>query len=369
MVIDTNGNVGIGTTSLSQMLSVGASNQFTVTSAGLVTAPYFISGGLVMSSINGLYYGIAAAGGYRFGTLTAGGAEPLSLQSGDGATYTGGYIQFKTDGTEKVRIDTNGNVGIGTTGPGVKLEIDSDNSVVGQLVLKSTAVSNSYPMFAFQNSSGANLGLFDSYGRMYLNAGQLSWLNPATIDTALGVSARISVVPAAIFAGANGQSVPVLQIKNYLQTTNASISDSGAAYFAGNVGIGTTTPTAYLHLKAGTATAGTTPLKFTSGVVNTTAEVGAMEYNGTNLSFVPTGTLRENIHTGGRGNITLTAGTTTTVTDATAKTTSTIMLTPTNLAATVATLRTFVATKNNGTFVLTTVGALGTETMDYLITN
>ena len=48
----------------------------------------------------------------------------------------------------------------------------------------------------------------------------------------------------------------------------------------GNVGIGTTSPTAVLHLKAGTATAGTAPLKFTSGVLQTVAEAGAVEYDG-----------------------------------------------------------------------------------------
>src|SRR3990167_2096060 len=51
----------------------------------------------------------------------------------------------------------------------------------------------------------------------------------------------------------------------------------------GNVGIGTTTPTAVLHLKAGTATANTAPLKFTSGTSLTTPEIGAVEYNGTDL--------------------------------------------------------------------------------------
>lgn len=47
------------------------------------------------------------------------------------------------------------------------------------------------------------------------------------------------------------------------------------------IGSATTTPTAYLHLAAGTATASTAPLKLTSGTINTTAEAGAIEYNGT----------------------------------------------------------------------------------------
>ena len=46
----------------------------------------------------------------------------------------------------------------------------------------------------------------------------------------------------------------------------------------GNIGFGLTSPTAVLHLKAGTATASTAPLKFTSGTLNTTAEAGAVEF-------------------------------------------------------------------------------------------
>jgi len=46
----------------------------------------------------------------------------------------------------------------------------------------------------------------------------------------------------------------------------------------GNIGIGNITPTALLHIKAGTATANTAPLKLTSGTLNTTAEVGAVEF-------------------------------------------------------------------------------------------
>lgn len=63
----------------------------------------------------------------------------------------------------------------------------------------------------------------------------------------------------------------------------------------GNFGIGTTTPTAVLNLKAGTTAASSAPLKFTSGANLTTAEAGAMEYNGTNLFFTRAGTVRENV--------------------------------------------------------------------------
>lgn len=49
----------------------------------------------------------------------------------------------------------------------------------------------------------------------------------------------------------------------------------------------TTAPTALLMLAAGTATANTAPLKFTSGTSLTAAEAGAMEYDGTDLFFTP----------------------------------------------------------------------------------
>jgi lysophospholipase L1-like esterase len=58
---------------------------------------------------------------------------------------------------------------------------------------------------------------------------------------------------------------------------------TGVANFENKLYIGsqTTAPTARLHLAAGTATADTAPLKFTSGTNLTTPEAGAVEYDGT----------------------------------------------------------------------------------------
>lgn len=65
-------------------------------------------------------------------------------------------------------------------------------------------------------------------------------------------------------------------------------------YLAGSIGIGAA-PTARLLLPAGAAGASAAPLKFTSGTVQGTPETGAMEYDGTNLTFVRTGTDRETV--------------------------------------------------------------------------
>lgn len=74
-------------------------------------------------------------------------------------------------------------------------------------------------------------------------------------------------------------------------TTRCTISGAGL----------TTWSSAYHVLAAGTASAATAPLKYTSGTNLTTAETGAMEYNGTNLFFTRTGTTRESVWVGNDG--------------------------------------------------------------------
>lgn len=64
----------------------------------------------------------------------------------------------------------------------------------------------------------------------------------------------------------------------------------------GIAGIGVTSPTATLHLRAGTATTNTAPLKFNTGTLLTAAEAGAMEFLTDGLFFTrTTGAIRENI--------------------------------------------------------------------------
>lgn len=67
---------------------------------------------------------------------------------------------------------------------------------------------------------------------------------------------------------------------------------TGQHVFNANTGMGVASPTSVLHLKAGTATASTAPLKLTSGTNLTTAEAGAVEYDGSLLYMTPTGTAR-----------------------------------------------------------------------------
>ena len=101
--------------------------------------------------------------------------------------------------------------------------------------------------------------------------------------------------------GAESTTGKGLIIKAFAGQTPALLelhNSSGVAMSAfdvtGKLGIGTATPTAILHLKAGTATANTAPLKFTSGTSLTTAEAGAVEFTTDDFfATITTGTARK----------------------------------------------------------------------------
>jgi hypothetical protein len=346
------GNVDLGAHNITATTFIGALtgtasgnqplNTILTSLAGLSNA----SGVLTNNGSGGLSWGAGGGGGMAIG-------GSITSATAGSVLFAGASGVLAQDNSNLFYDYINHRLGIGTTAPGYALQVNvTANTNAGIMLLPKDGWDTGRNVSLFMGA--ANHGITSSYSGNDLWQGYngLSFLNAAGTTLALGTDA---------FGGTGNVGIGG-NITNLTTFAGASVIIKN-----GNVCIGLTSPTAYLNIKAGTATAGTAPIKLTSGVLNTTAETGALEYNGTNLSFVPTGTLRENIHTGGRGNKTLTAGTSTTVTDATAKTTSTIILSPTSLA--VIALSPYVSTKNNGSFVITTLTALGTETLDYLIIN
>lgn len=72
-------------------------------------------------------------------------------------------------------------------------------------------------------------------------------------------------------------------------TANVVFNTDGTTMFNQKVGIGIT-PTAYVHIKAGTTTIA--PLRFTSGTDLSSPVAGAWYYNGTRLGFSPSTTIK-----------------------------------------------------------------------------
>jgi hypothetical protein len=174
------------------------------------------------------------------------------------------------DGNAILTVDTtNDRVGIGTTGPTEILDITK--SVAGQLnaLIKNTDTGATSLASWKLGNSGSNIATLQMYGTGFTTAGAGFQDGTHFFSNGAGGFSIESRTDAA-----NGE------IRFYVgagQTERMRIETNG------NVGIGLTGPTAVLHLKAGTATASTAPLKLTSGTVNTTPEAGAIEFDGTNL--------------------------------------------------------------------------------------
>lgn len=161
LTILSNGNVGIGTTSPSYKLDVNDTVRLENAVIGDIGhgATYC---GFIHSSISG-------ANKYAL------------LQNDEGETYlncaTGKNLNFRIENSTKMQLNSNGNIGIGTTSPGSKLDVNGDiKTNSGFQVGNSTRLYKDYLDFnyngAFHNWGSVRWGCGNfqsgSYGRLYL---------------------------------------------------------------------------------------------------------------------------------------------------------------------------------------------------------
>jgi hypothetical protein len=195
MRIDTSGNVGIGTDSPSEKLSVHSA--IGIRGSNFAGLSYFGSS----VNLTGVYTGLDSGGGYAINVRDA------------------GYQAFSTSNTERMRIDSSGNVGIGTSTLNGTLLVISQNG-------------NAAPSSSGNMDTGSFLGTVGT-GSPALNIGHDAdgtWYNSAYFNNA-----------------------GVARIHRWLTGGTERMRITSA----GNVGIGTAAPSEKLHVDGNVTITGT----------------------------------------------------------------------------------------------------------------
>ena len=168
------------------------------------------------------------------------------------------------------------NVGIGYRAlAGITTSTATFNTVVGVEGMFNLSTGNHNTALGYRagyNITTATDGVFLGYNAGAYETGS----NKLFIDNQLRTNEATARYSAMIYGEFNST---LLSQKLYLNS-KVSINPTGSLV----------SPTAYLHLGAGTATANTAPLKFTSGTLLTVPELGTIEYydDGTNSHFYGT---------------------------------------------------------------------------------
>ena len=255
-------------------------------------------------------------------------------------TYSTFPLVFYTDSIEAMRVTATGRLGIGTTSPATLLDVNGTATATtfsgaGQFSTLSAFSTVSGTGFSTYLASPPAIGgttastvrgttitattafsgpLNGTVGATTPSTGAFTTLSASSTVSGTGFSTYLASPPAiggttastvrgttitatTAFSGPlNGTVGATTPSTGAFTTLSASSTVSGtgfSTYLASPPAIGGTaaaagtftTVTGRLTPSAGTATAGTAPLKFASGTNLTTAEAGAMEYDGENLYF------------------------------------------------------------------------------------
>ena len=202
LVADSSGNIGIGTSGPQEKLHLIGKARIDDTDTIAIS---------LKDNGSGNFYGFIGRGTDEALYINGGGTTP--------------ELSLRTVGTERLRIDSSGNVGIGTTSPGTKLDV-SGNAIIG-----ATGGGAEGGQITFRDSSGSSRGVVDISGtdafRMF----------STTADQEFVIGSF----------GSNGN------IDFYTNNQQRMHINS-----SGNVGIGTSSPQEKLHVREGDIVIGQT---------------------------------------------------------------------------------------------------------------
>jgi len=249
-VVDPDGNVGIGTTSPNNKLSVEVNTSDSSDSVAGFFRNSIASGQVRLQlSIEDDVSTTGNSGMQIFHTTGTAGlanyeARPLTFWTGTSAGSA----------SQRMKIDTNGNVGIGTTDPDAPLHIAVPESVGGREnfmritmdgdadtkwgVVNNTAVNGVFvpSFFGFRNDTTARAsqvlqGYVSTASDLFSNEGVVSIQGVKTSSTSDPINGSLSAV----------QNKNIFSVYNFTSPLFTVAAD-------GNVGIGTTSPARKLHV-------------------------------------------------------------------------------------------------------------------------
>lgn len=248
MFVDATGNVGIGGATASALLTIGTNLGVTANLASY--RPQGADSGIDNYNLYLNQFVTSAQTGNSFGLKSISAAANAA-----GSVPTIWAMNFQGDKS-----------GAGTAGQITGMQGFASNSGTGAITLLAGAIINIQTTGASAIATGAALTI----AGLTCSAGTITNHYAIKIDSPLMSGGGAITTNYGLFINS--------QTGAGITTTYALYVAGSQSYFGGNVGLGQASPTAVLHLKAGTATASTAPLKFTAGINLTTLEIGAMEF-------------------------------------------------------------------------------------------
>ena len=361
MRIDSNGNVGIGTTKPAAKLDISNGTspvdlQFTETSTNyhklgirkdgtlLQIGEYnnagdtFSESFLTIDADNNGNVGIGTTSPARklhvadsfirvddgYGLDTSGSTESVVLDNG--------FISLSTNNGERMRINSSGNIGIGTTDPHYKLDVrEATNGTYaarilnhggdsyGLLVKTSTQESESFPILDLENAS-SNVFRVKSNGDVEVSgnltvAGTTTTVNETSLSIQnKNITLADSTSPSDYTANGGGIELKGSSDKTILwnSASDAWESNVGLNVLGGDVGIGTTSPSATLDVQGDvifsdpSSSLTSTFSSDTGGVyLNLNANNGThmISYEGGKFSIKDSSASTERMHIDSNGNV------------------------------------------------------------------
>jgi hypothetical protein len=172
-------------TNVNDLVGIGTTNPFTnLHVQSTATNPVIFDGG------SDLFISFAENGSYRgyFGSYSG---NPEDIELG---TYSGnlGAVHLTTNNNPKLTVINNGNVGIGTTIPNQKLDVQGGNARINNAIIGDIGFGSIWSGFAHQNQANTS-----GYGLLQSNDGNFTLLNKQ--NTGLGyIGFRIGNIDQAV---------------------------------------------------------------------------------------------------------------------------------------------------------------------------